>query len=378
MNNKLRSNYGLAFYGLQFIFLLFLSFRQPNFLENFFQWDAGWYLNIAKSGYISDFPPTPQDATKANVAFFPALPFSGYLLSNIFGLELRHALIAAGLFWGLVFWIYVGLILEQLRFDREKKILFCTVLFSYVGAYFLLMPYSEGVFLSNFCGALYWIRRNDKNWFLACFHALFLSLSRVSGLILASYFLWAAIKERNLKSLAVFCSALAGVGAFFLFCEWKFGHWDLYFITQKSGWGGEPTLLAAFIPSFLSIPLIKAFNGSNGDVSLLVSSLLSLFIFGCGFLGLVYRRAWVKDQWPILLAGSMVFYFSLSRSMNLGFFGMYRYSLPTIFCWGLALLPANSHRVHKYLKYIVYIICVLSFYLQVLMANRYLTGQWMD
>jgi hypothetical protein len=42
--------------------------------------------------------------------------------------------------------------------------------------------------------------------------------------------------------------ATMGAGLFFIYCQLRWGHWDIYMLTQAAGWGIEPDYLAVFKP----------------------------------------------------------------------------------------------------------------------------------
>src|SRR5262249_62426183 len=56
-----------------------------------------------------------------------------------------------------------------------------------------------------------------------------------------------------------FLASLGGV-LFFAFCQLRYGHWDMYMINQRLGWGIEPDYLALFKPDIYRGP-VPAFVG---------------------------------------------------------------------------------------------------------------------
>jgi hypothetical protein len=61
--------------------------RQGGLLDAFANWDGKWYREIAETGYSYD------PAASSNVAFFPAFPLLGRLVSHLSGLACTEALL---------------------------------------------------------------------------------------------------------------------------------------------------------------------------------------------------------------------------------------------------------------------------------------------
>jgi hypothetical protein len=87
-----------------------------------------------------------------------------------------------------------------------------------------------------------------------------MTATRIAGLPLAFYPVFGALafgrpdgsagpvertKSAAWRLLPCAAASLGGL-AFFAFCQWEFGHWDLYIWSQQVGWGVEPDYLALF------------------------------------------------------------------------------------------------------------------------------------
>lgn len=141
-------------------------------LESWLRWDATWYLSIAQSGY------RPGDGS---VAFFPLYPLLtrglGWLLGGRYlwaGLVLSNLAAAA-------FFIVLFLLAEGERGPGSGRPALEAVV-SFPTAFFLVMPYSESLFLALSAAAfLCW--RRDK-WLGVGLLGALAALTRPHGLLL--------------------------------------------------------------------------------------------------------------------------------------------------------------------------------------------------
>src|SRR5262249_19747535 len=97
----------------------------------------------------------------------------------------------------------------------------------------------------------------------AAVHGVLMSATRIVGIACGAYpvaqSLFSTGKDFLRKPLAwlkthrqvigVSLVSTLGGGLFFLFCQLRWGHWDMYLLTQTAGWGLEPDYLAVFKPS---------------------------------------------------------------------------------------------------------------------------------
>ena len=90
----------LTLLQLLWVYLLSGTWNPSSAYDRLYQWDSGWYASIMDQGYISSIPPTPQNASVSNVAFFPGYPGLSWLLGRVLGLPTRAALlVTAQLAW---------------------------------------------------------------------------------------------------------------------------------------------------------------------------------------------------------------------------------------------------------------------------------------
>lgn len=208
--------------------------------QNFCQWDCFWYEAIARYGYQTTIPPTPQSYTQGNVAFFPGFPIPARVFSA-FGLPIPASLVLSSQLASIFFWLFFLLFLRRWKVSPTLQALSVGVVISHPAAFYLVSGYSESLFLAGLLGMLYFslVPKTAQNSALAAICGFTMSATRIVGLPLA-------LCPVVLKRPGVGLFSLAGGLSFFAFCYLKWGHWDLYMQTQRIGWGIAPNYLAIF------------------------------------------------------------------------------------------------------------------------------------
>jgi hypothetical protein len=156
------------------------------FLNLSARWDAGWYLGIAREGYIWN----PNTSRQQNVAFFPAFPTLMWLGSTVAGarpqtgpvttiLNTGLAVSLAAFTWALVY--LFRLAREQLTEDEAFGALL--LLAAYPFAVFFSAPYTEALFLLSSAAAFYHLRR--RAIVAAACWGLLAGLARPNGCLLS-------------------------------------------------------------------------------------------------------------------------------------------------------------------------------------------------
>src|SRR5581483_3893384 len=153
------------------------------FADWFTQWDAAWYLDIARHGYTMGQPGAPT-----NVVFFPLYPAAIRLasLGGLISLKLAGYLVSLAGLWtaSVLLW---KLVQEEWNDPHLAKIAVAFLLFSPVSFFFSTL-YSEALFLPLTIGCIYAARR--KRWWLAGALGLLAALTRFIGLMLVVPLLW--------------------------------------------------------------------------------------------------------------------------------------------------------------------------------------------
>ncbi|MEP7070967.1 MAG: hypothetical protein ABI839_01135 [Verrucomicrobiota bacterium] len=233
--------------------------------QSLVQHDSYWFENIVNRGYETIVPPISRKMMEvSNVAFFPAYPLLAHALGLLLGVSASTALllVAQAAAWG--FWSYFFLFCQRWQIAPLPQFLGALSIASHPGAFFLIVAYSESLFLMALLGFIYWSASQRRGAFtLAAIHGFAMSATRIVGLPCALAPLvarlwslgWRRIKDfsawlRN-YSAPILLSGMAMLGSvsFFVYCQFRWGRWDMYMLTQQSGWGIEPDYLAVFKPT---------------------------------------------------------------------------------------------------------------------------------
>lgn len=155
--------------------------HQPlsHFFTTWVQWDAGWYIVIARAGYWS----------RPAAAFFPLYPLTMHVGSLLFHFlpQAPVAMIVSNLAT-LAAMIGVGLLARYEAGEPGAALPAIAVTLAYPLAFFLAAPYTEGLFLALTVFALYFARRGY--WWRAALCAFLAGLTRSTGVILILPLLW--------------------------------------------------------------------------------------------------------------------------------------------------------------------------------------------
>jgi hypothetical protein len=241
------------------------------------RWDGWLYACIVRDGYKTTIPPTSaEDFETSNVGFFPGYPLSAYAVQRLSGnrLTIKSSLVLASQLAAWGFWTYWLLMIRRFRAPRQVGLLATLAVALHPASYYLVVSYSESLFLFSMLGFLYWLSNAEPSrrlWALP--HGIVMSATRLGGLPVAFVPLiaqsicqvapavhaaWICRKASNRNeqikgaitacrqrlwndrgllgrlTLVGFIASLGGLG-FFAYCQWKFGYWDMYFWTQREG-----------------------------------------------------------------------------------------------------------------------------------------------
>jgi hypothetical protein len=324
------------------------------------RWDSGWYVGIAAHGYHSPTQITPE--SRGNVAFFPGYPLSARLLKNLTGLSDTYALPLAAQVacWG--FWTYVILFLQAWRIPLRSATLGILVIVSQPAAFFMVTGYPESLFACAMLGYLYWNDRGGKRGaLLAVPHGFIMTATRLVGFPLVIYPLLRAwfndhgvhIRAGVFRKVCLLpvLGAAAGMGLilFLVYCQCRFGHWDLYFKTLEIGWGVKANYLA--IVSYKTY-IINPFRSRNGFIDpdwvsqvttlLLLLAFMVLFRWEWKLARAVEDSGWRRRAGYYVCAALLLFA-NISGRYEVRMVGMIRY----VHCIEVLLVLAVLHLLSR-------------------------------
>ena len=327
------------------------SYRYSTLIQH----DGYWFMNIVNRGYATTVPPINHKVMEvSNVAFFPAYPAIAALLRRGLNLETSTALLIVSQAAAWVFWTYFFLFCKRWNLSPALQFFGAMSIFAHPAAFFLVAGYSESLFLMGLIGFIYWSGekgRAAKIW--AALHGMLMSATRIVGIVCAVYPIvakvfgqswnglrdWRGWWQRYRSAVALTIAAASGAILFFVYCQLRWGHWDMYMLTQTAGWGITPDYLAAFRSSSYHW-LLPALNNPTemSQMAMTVGALLFIAIAICEFLPVVRRRSTFAARAGIYFCAVAIYYISVSGVASVEMESMLRYEFCVHVLMVLALL----------------------------------------
>jgi hypothetical protein len=358
-------------------------------------WDGIYYELILTEGYHSPEPITPTDTGTAG--YFPGYPAAAFVIRSLTGLGAPEALLVTAQLacWG--FWTYVLLLCRG--WGLSPRVTACVVLALALqpGSFFLVAAYSESLFLMATVGYFYWSARpGPKAAALAAAHGFVMTATRLVGLPLAAFpvvralllapwgqeSLWTVLR-RQAGPLLTACVALLGAASFFVFCQFRLGHWDQYMRTQCAGmcvvtdaWG----LLSGRV-------ILECWPGTHehwlhpnvlGRLCLIGLLLAFATAFTVEILCLRRSGSGWRERVPFYLCAAALLLIPAATSCR--YVSMLRYGIPVTVVLGLMAGHLRGHRLlPRPPAWGRYLLCgagVALLALQLCLLVRYLRGWW--
>jgi hypothetical protein len=313
-------------------------------------------MNIVDRGYQTPVPPINHKMMQvSNVAFFPAFPAIAALLRYGLQLETVNALLITAQLAAWGFWSYFFLFCARWGLPPTLRFLGALSIVAHPAAFFLVAGYSESLFLMALLGFIYWSGgegRAAKVW--AALHGMLMSATRIVGIPCAAFPVVqsvlakgltgirhpAAWIRQHLPAIGLMLAATSGALLFFIYCQLRWGHWDMYMLTQSAGWGIKPDYLAVFRPSSYHWVMPALNNPTQASQMAMTAGLLLLVLIGlCELLPTVRRWA----DWPmragLYFCAAVIYYISVSGVACVDMESMLRYE----FCMHALIVLAFLH-----------------------------------
>ena len=304
------------------------------------QHDSHWFMNIVDRGYQTIVPPIDHKVMEiSNVAFFPAYPAIAAAFRYGLNIDTGTALLITAQLAAWGFWSYFFLFCKRWNISAALQICGALLIAAHPAAFFLIAAYSESLFLMALLGFIYWSTaegRYAKFW--AAIHGIVMSATRIVGIVCTAFPLvrsvfqtgWRRLVEprpwfREQKpALAMTLVASFGAIGFFTYSQLRWGHWDIYMLTQAAGWGIAPDYLAVFRPSNYRW-LVPALNDPT-EASQMSMTLGAVLFIGIVLCELSIRRwAGLPIRAGIYFCAFVIYYLSVSGVACVDMESMLRY-----------------------------------------------------
>jgi hypothetical protein len=306
------------------------------------QHDSYWFMNIIDHGYETIVPPINHKVMEvSNVGFFPAYPAIAALLHYGLQLETHEALLvtAQAAAWG--FWTYFFLFCERWNLSSSLRFFGALSIVAHPAAFFLIAGYSESLFLMALIGFIYWSSEKGRVAnILAALHGMIMSASRVVGITCAVFPVvrdvlkkgWSGLRAPREwmhnygRAVALMMVSICGAALFFLYCQLRWGHWNIYMLTQAICWGIEPDYLAVFKLSSYHW-LIPAWNDPTelSQMAVTAGALLLIGAVLCELIPAIRGRAGWPTRVGIYVCAAFIYYISVSGVASIEMESMLRY-----------------------------------------------------
>jgi hypothetical protein len=325
------------------------------------QHDGYWFGNIVDRGYRTIVPPINHKVMEvSNVAFFPAYPAITGLFRSVFRVETETALLIVSQLAAWGFWTYFFLFCALWRLPTTFRFFGALMIVAHPAAFFLIAGYSESLFLMALFGFIYWSSVEGRAaTILAAIHGIIMSATRIVGIPCAAFPVvrdlfrkgWDTVRDprrwiRNYgNAVGVMGVAILGAISFFIYCQVRWGRWDMYILTQTAGWNIEPDYLAVFRASSYRWLLPELSNPTQmSQMSMTVGALLLIAMVVIELLLAIRRRTEWTTRIGIYFCAALIYYLSVSGVASLNMESMLRYE----FCVHALIVLAFLHFLRQY------------------------------
>ena len=307
------------------------------------QHDSYWFMNIIDRGYQSIVPPIDHKVMEiSNVAFFPAYPAIAAMLRRALNISTAAALLITAQLAAWGFWTYFFLFCSRWKVPQVLKVCGALLILANPAAFFLVSAYSESLFLMALLGFVYWSTAEGSTAkTLAAIHGIVMSAARIVGIVCAGFPVVRSIFQTGWRGLlkpvswirenrgAIGLTFVAACGAipFFAYCQLRWGHWDLYMLTQTAGWGIVPDYLAVFRPESYHW-LVPALNNPTeaSQLSMTLGAMLLVAAAFCELIPAIRCRAGMPVRVGIYFCAAAIYYLSVSGVACVDMESMLRYA----------------------------------------------------
>lgn len=372
-----------------------MSYRYVSLVQH----DGYWFGNIVDRGYQTIVPPINHKVMEvSNVGFFPAYPALVSLVRSVFAVDTEIALLIVAQLAAWGFWTYFFLFCQRWKLSNSLCFFGALGIAAHPAAFFLIAGYSESLFMVALLGFIYWSSAEGRTAkVLAALHGIVMSATRIVGIPCAAFPVvrevfrkgWSALRDprswiKNYGgSIAVMIVAILGAVSFFVYCQIRWGRWDMYMLTQSAGWNIEPDYFAVFRPSNYRWLIPELSNPTQmSQMSMTIGALLLVALTVVELWPAIRRRTAWTTRIGIYFCAAVIYYISVSGVASLEMESMLRYE----FCVHALIVLAFLHFLRQFRLpplpvralgiAIVVIACAVSLSVQGWYVWNFTRGNW--
>lgn len=363
-------------------------------LNNF---DSQWYAHIANVGYqLQSLPLETKGNIVAQIGFFPGYPIFVSALKKLTGIGTALSLLLTAQIFTVGVWIYILLFFRRYHVRWKIQVAGILTIVSFPSAFFLVCGYSESLFIFSLLGYLYWMtHEHPKAWIPASIHGFLMSATRIVGiplLVLPLVRDWLMHRKFCLPATSCAIALFTGLGAslFFLYCQSRFGEWNIYSHAQFHGWRVTPNFSAIFDPSIyrMVMPAISWDGFVNPDdlsrLSVPLIFALACLIFVAVVIAIIKnpRDTSRIDHSIFCLAAGCLLFVTITGLETVRMRSVIRYMLPSFIL--LVIVAASLFSKHGHWKgwnkrllwSVLSAAIAILFYIEVGYIDLYSYGVW--
>src|SRR5881409_911 len=171
--------------------------------QSLIQHDSYWFINIVDRGYQTIVPPIDHKVMEvSNVAFFPAYPAIAALFRYGLNIDTGAALLITAQLAAWGFWSYFFLFCKRWNVSPALQICAALLILAHPAAFFLVVGYSESLFLMALLGFIYWsTTEGGAAKFWAGVHGIVMSATRIVGIVCAAFPIVSSIFQSGWRGL---------------------------------------------------------------------------------------------------------------------------------------------------------------------------------
>ncbi len=349
-------------------------------------WDSLRYFDVALNGYHSASTEVvtqdDMETFKTNGSFFPGYPLLSRKFSQLFNVSIQESLLVVAQIATFVFWIYFFLVLKLWGADAKTSILLSLLILAFPTSFYMVMGYSESLFLACLIGTIYWTERfasaHSKSWhgFLASLHGFGMCSTRLMGLPILAYPLLRAKVHRS-AAIGICLISSLGCFLFFSYCQVKFGRWDWYMHLQKIAGGVSHQPWAVLNP----LSYIPRYFFENTEMSL-DRSIAPMTLIGL-ISAFKMDPKW-QERSGLYFSILCMHYLLISSKASADFIAVARHGHTTFILFVLVFVQILFHPTlpssSKGRLNVSWVsgVCIILFTAQVYLTYRFVHGRWVE